>query len=303
MRIALIGLGKMGANMARRLCRGGIEVVGYNRSPDIVTQLEKEEGLLPATSLEKAIVQLPSPRIVWLMLPSGEVTESVIEALTTTLSSGDILIDGGNANYHDSQRRASLLAEKGIGFVDAGTSGGVWGLDNGYCMMVGGDEAHVKPITPLLKILAPAADKGWAHVGPAGAGHFTKMIHNGIEYGMMQAMAEGFALLQGKEEFQIDLAEVAEIWRHGSVVRSWLLDLSAEFLQEDQKLENISAYVADSGEGRWTAEESIAQGTPTPVMTLALLMRFASQNQEGYGNKMLAMMRNAFGGHGYKNRE
>ncbi len=303
MRIALIGLGKMGANMARRLCRGGIEVVGYNRSPDIVTQLEKEEGLLPATSLEKAIIQLPSPRIVWLMLPSGEITESNIESLSNILSSGDILIDGGNANYHDSQRRAQQLAEKGIGFVDAGTSGGVWGLDNGYCMMVGGDDAHVKPIEPVLKILAPATDKGWTHVGPAGSGHFTKMIHNGIEYGMMQAMAEGFSLLQGKQEFNIDLAEVAEIWRHGSVVRSWLLDLSAEFLREDQKLENISAYVADSGEGRWTAEEGIAQGTPTPVMTMALLMRFASQNPDGYGNKMLAMMRNAFGGHGFKNKE
>ena len=303
MRIALIGLGKMGANMARRLCRGGIEVVGYNRSPDIVSQLEKEEGMLPASSLEKAIIQLPSPRIVWLMLPSGEVTESVFQTLTDMLAKDDIVIDGGNANYHDSQRRAEQLAGKGIGFVDAGTSGGVWGLDNGYCMMVGGDESHVEPVKPLLKVLAPATDKGWAHVGPAGAGHFTKMIHNGIEYGMMQAMAEGFALLQGKEEFNIDLAEVAEIWRHGSVVRSWLLDLTAEFLQNDQKLENISAYVADSGEGRWTAEEGIAQGTPTPVMTMALLMRFASQNQEGYGNKMLAMMRNAFGGHGFKNKE
>jgi len=303
MRIALIGLGKMGANMARRLCRGGIEIVGYNRSSDIVSQLEKEEGLLPASSLENAITQLPSPRIIWLMLPSGEVTESVFESLAGMLASGDIVIDGGNANYHDSQRRAAQLAKTGIGFVDAGTSGGVWGLENGYCMMVGGDEAHVKPIEPLLKILAPANDKGWAHVGPAGAGHFTKMIHNGIEYGMMQAMAEGFSLLQGKEEFQIDLAEVAEIWRHGSVVRSWLLDLSAEFLREDQKLENISAYVADSGEGRWTLEEGIAQGLPTPVMALALNMRFASQHPDSYSNKMLAMMRNAFGGHGYKNKE
>ena len=303
MRIALIGLGKMGANMARRLCRGGIEVVGYNRSSDIVTQLEKEEGLLPASSLEDAVAQLPSPRIIWLMLPSGEVTESVFKSLAGMLSDGDIVIDGGNANYHDSQRRAAQIAENGIGFVDAGTSGGVWGLENGYCMMVGGDQAHVKPIEPLLKILAPAADKGWAHVGPAGAGHFTKMIHNGIEYGMMQAMAEGFALLQGKQEFQIDLAEVAEIWRHGSVVRSWLLDLSAEFLREDQKLENISAYVADSGEGRWTLEEGIAQGLPTPVMALALNMRFASQHPDSYSNKMLAMMRNAFGGHGYKNKE
>ncbi len=303
MRIALIGLGKMGANMARRLSRGGIEVVGYNRSSGIVSQLQKEEGLLPASSLEDAIAQLPSPRIIWLMLPSGEVTESVLESLAGMLASDDIVIDGGNANYHDSQRRAAQLAKNGVGFVDAGTSGGVWGLENGYCMMVGGDEAHVKPIEPLLKILAPAVDRGWAHVGPAGAGHFTKMIHNGIEYGMMQAMAEGFSLLQGKEEFQIDLAEVAEIWRHGSVVRSWLLDLSAEFLQEDQKLGNISAYVADSGEGRWTLEEGIAQGLPTPVMALALNMRFASQHPDSYSNKMLAMMRNAFGGHGYKNRE
>ncbi len=303
MRIAMIGLGKMGANMARRLCRGGIEVVGYNRSSSIISQLEKEEGLLPAASLEKALVQLPSPRIVWLMLPSGATTESTIELLAGLLGPGDILIDGGNANYHDSQRRAAQLAKNNIGFVDAGTSGGVWGLDNGYCMMVGGDEAHVKPIEPLLKILAPAENKGWAHVGPVGAGHFSKMIHNGIEYGMMQAMAEGFSLLQGKQEFQFDLAEVAEIWRHGSVVRSWLLDLSAEFLREDQKLENISSYVADSGEGRWTLEESIAQGIPTPVMALALNMRFASQNPDNYSYKILAMMRNAFGGHGYKNRE
>ncbi len=303
MRIAMIGLGKMGANMARRLCRGGIKVVGYNRSSSIISQLEKEEGLLPAASLEKALVQLPSPRIVWLMLPSGATTESTIELLAGLLGPGDILIDGGNANYHDSQRRAAQLAKNNIGFVDAGTSGGVWGLDNGYCMMVGGDEAHVKPIEPLLKILAPAENKGWAHVGPVGAGHFSKMIHNGIEYGMMQAMAEGFSLLQGKQEFQFDLAEVAEIWRHGSVVRSWLLDLSAEFLREDQKLENISSYVADSGEGRWTLEESIAQGIPTPVMALALNMRFASQNPDNYSYKILAMMRNAFGGHGYKNRE
>ena len=300
MHIALIGLGKMGANMARRLRRGGIEVTGYNRSPAIVAQLAREEGLLPAASLEEAIGQLPRPRIVWLMLPSGEVTESVLQSLAGKLDADDIVIDGGNANYHDSQRRAGQLAEKGIGFVDAGTSGGVWGLDNGYCMMVGGERAHVEAIEPLLKILAPAPDRGWAHVGPPGAGHFTKMIHNGIEYGMMQAMAEGFALLQGKQEFDIDLAEVAEIWRHGSVVRSWLLDLTAGFLAGDQKLDDISPYVADSGEGRWTAEEGIAQGIPTPVMSLALQMRFASQGSGDYGNKLLAMMRNAFGGHGIK---
>lgn len=300
MRIALIGLGKMGGNMARRLLRGGIEVVGYNRSQNIVKQLAKEENLIPAESLIQAIQQLTAPRIVWLMLPSGAPTDSMTHELTNLLADGDIVIDGGNSNYKESQTRGALLAEHGIGFMDAGTSGGVWGLDNGYCMMVGGSDSTAKTLEPVLKVLAPAPDRGWAHVGPIGAGHFTKMIHNGIEYGMMQAFAEGFDLLRGKQEFNLDLAEVAELWRHSSVVRSWLLDLTAEFLQVDQKLEDISPYVADSGEGRWTVNESIEQGKATPVLSLALMMRFASQDTEGYGNRMLSMMRNAFGGHNIK---
>ncbi|MFP3875043.1 MAG: phosphogluconate dehydrogenase (NAD(+)-dependent, decarboxylating) [Thiohalophilus sp.] len=302
MRIALIGLGRMGANMARRLLRQGIEVVGYNRSPAIVSQLAEEENLLPADSLEAAIAQLPAPRIVWLMLPAGEATEQILQSLPGLLQPGDIVVDGGNANYHDSQRRAAALAEHQIGFVDAGTSGGVWGLDEGYCMMVGGERAHVEPLLPVLKALAPSADSGWAHVGPPGAGHFTKMIHNGIEYGMMQAYAEGFALLQGKQEFELDLAQISELWRHGSVVRSWLLDLSADFLQQDQQLANITPYVADSGEGRWTVMESIDQGTAAPVLALALHMRFASQDDSAYANRILAKMREAFGGHAVKSK-
>ncbi|UCE89909.1 MAG: decarboxylating 6-phosphogluconate dehydrogenase [Pseudomonadota bacterium] len=297
MKIALIGLGKMGANMARRLLRGGIEVVGYNRSPAIVAELAREEGMAPADSYNAAIQQLPSPRVVWLMLPSGEPTEQMIKNLTPLLSEGDIVVEGGNSNYHDTQRRGATLAQHGIRFVDAGTSGGVWGLDNGYCLMVGGDKEAIATIEPVLKTLSPTENRGWAHVGPVGAGHFTKMIHNGIEYGMMQAYAEGFALLRGKTEFDLDLGKIAELWRHGSVVRSWLLDLTADFLAEDQALADIAPFVADSGEGRWTVAEAIDQGCAAPVLSLALQMRFASQDSEGYGNRMLAMMRNAFGGH------
>ncbi len=302
MRIAIVGLGKMGANMARRLCRGGIEVVGYNRSADIVKQLVSEEGLIAATSLEDVVKQLTPPRLVWLMLPSGDVTQTHIETFSTLLDKGDVLIDGGNANYQDSQRRGQLLSEKGIGFIDAGTSGGVWGLDNGYCLMVGGETGHVKHLEPVMKVLAPSAEHGWAHVGPVGAGHFTKMIHNGIEYGMMQAYAEGLTLLKNKTDFNLDLAQITELWRHGSVVRSWLLDLCAEFLEQDQDFRDIAPYVADSGEGRWTVEESIKQGVATPVLALALHMRFASQDEDGYTNKLLAMMRNAFGGHAIKDK-
>ena len=297
MKLALIGLGKMGSNMARRLLRGGIEVVGYNRSSDIVEQLVAEEGLTGVRSLARAVEELPSPRIVWLMLPSGAPTESVLRELAPMLNDGDIVVDGGNANYHDTLRRSAMLAERGIAFVDAGVSGGVWGLDNGYCLMVGGSESAIAALEPALKVLAPSAEHGWAHVGPVGSGHFTKMIHNGIEYGMMQAFAEGFALLRGKTEFQLDLAQIAELWRHGSVVRSWLLDLSADFLGQDQDLADIAPYVADSGEGRWTVVESVDQGTAAPVLALALQMRFASQDDNSYGNRVLAMMRNAFGGH------
>jgi 6-phosphogluconate dehydrogenase len=295
MRLAIIGLGKMGGNMARRLCRRGIEVVGYNRSADIVQQLAAEEGMVPAASVREAVQALPTPHVVWLMLPSGNPTEQMMQQLIPLLETGDIVVDGGNSNYHDTQRRGVLLAEHGIRFVDAGTSGGVWGLDNGYCLMTGGEAAAIQVLEPVLRALAP--EHGWAHVGPVGAGHFTKMVHNGIEYGMMQAYAEGFALLRGKREFNLDLAQIAELWRHSSVVRSWLLDLTAEALAADQELKDISPVVADSGEGRWTAVEAIDQGVALPVISLALQMRFTSQDAEGYPAKLLAMMRNAFGGH------
>ncbi|MDZ4263392.1 MAG: decarboxylating 6-phosphogluconate dehydrogenase [Pseudomonadota bacterium] len=300
MRMAMIGLGKMGGNMARRLCRGEVEVVGYNRSAEIVDTLVAEEGMIAATSLRDAVSQLQAPRIVWLMLPSGEPTEQALQDLVSLLEPGDVVVDGGNSNYHDSQRRGALLKSHSIGFMDAGTSGGVWGLANGYCLMVGAEPEVAAQVEPALKVLAPAADRGWAHVGPVGAGHFTKMIHNGIEYGMMQAMAEGFALLKGKSEFDLDLAKISELWRHSSVVRSWLLDLTAEALSQDQQLKDVAPYVPDSGEGRWTVIESIDQGTAAPVLSLALSMRFTSQDNEGYDFKLLSMMRNAFGGHAVK---
>ncbi len=300
MRMAMIGLGKMGGNMARRLCRGGIEVVGYNRSAQIVATLAREEGMIAADSLRDAVEKLSAPRVVWLMLPCGEPTEAAIEELTGILEQGDVIVDGGNSNYHDSQRRGAMLAKQSIEYVDSGTSGGIWGLENGYCLMVGGSDAAVAEVTPALKVLAPSAENGWAHVGPIGAGHFTKMIHNGIEYGMMQAMAEGFALMKGKEEFNLDLAQISELWRHSSVVRSWLLDLTADALKEDQTLADVAPFVPDSGEGRWTVIESIDQGTAAPVLSLAMSMRFTSQDQEGYDFKLLSMMRNAFGGHAVK---
>ena len=231
------------------------------------------------------------------MLPAGEPTENQIKELITLLNPGDIVVDGGNSNYKESQRRGSLLAEHGIGFMDSGTSGGVWGLDNGYCLMVGAAPDVAEAVSPILKALAPSHDRGWAHVGPVGSGHFSKMIHNGIEYGMMQAMAEGLDLMKGKDEFGLDLAQITELWRHGSVVRSWLLDLTAETLKEDQTLDDVAPYVADSGEGRWTVVEAVEQGVPAPVLTLALQMRFTSQQDDGYSYKLLSVMRNAFGGH------
>lgn len=300
MRLAMVGLGKMGGNMVRRLRRGGIEVVGYDRSPDVVAGLAAEAGMVAASSVADAVTKLQSPRVVWLMLPSGEPTEHQIRELVPLLAKGDIVIDGGNSNYKDSQRRGAWLAEQGIGFMDAGTSGGIWGLENGYCLMVGATPEVAKVMEPVLKALAPAPDRGWAHVGPVGSGHFTKMIHNGIEYGMMQAMAEGLELLRGKQEFSLDLAEITELWRHSSVVRSWLLDLTAEGLKQDQSLDKVAPYVADSGEGRWTVVEAVEQGVAAPVLTLALQMRFASQNETGYGYRLLSMMRNAFGGHAVK---
>jgi 6-phosphogluconate dehydrogenase len=296
----MIGLGKMGGNMVRRLRRAGIEVVGYDRDARVVAGLAQESGMIAADSVGGAVAQLASPRVVWLMLPSGEPTEAQLRDLAPMLAPGDIVVDGGNSNYKDSQRRGAWLAEQGIGFMDAGTSGGVWGLANGYCLMVGATAETAQAVAPVLKALAPAPDRGWAHVGPVGAGHYTKMIHNGIEYGMMQALAEGLDLLRGKEEFAIDLARLTELWRHGSVVRSWLLDLTAEALARDQDLADIAPYVPDSGEGRWTVIDSIEQGIPAPVLSLALQMRFASQDETGYGYRLLSLMRNAFGGHAVK---
>jgi len=300
MKLAMIGLGKMGGNMTTRLLRAGIQVVGFDRSTDVVNQLAEKEGMIAATSVPDAVSKLgdgKEPKIVWLMLPSGSPTEIQIQDLAPMLSKGDIIVDGGNSNYKDSQRRGAWLAERGIGYMDCGTSGGVWGLQNGYCLMVGATPAVAKTMEPILIALAPSKENGWAHVGPIGAGHFTKMIHNGIEYGMMQAMAEGLDLLKGKEEFNLDLAQVTELWRHGSVVRSWLLDLTADALKSDQELKDIAPYVADSGEGRWTVMESVEQGVAAPVLTLALQARFRSQDATCYSYKLLSMMRNGFGGH------
>lgn len=300
MNLVMIGLGKMGGNMSTRLLRKNIQVVGFDFNSETVNKLAKEQGMTPASSVEDAVGKLEGQKIVWLMLPAGEITEKQILSLIPMLNKGDIIVDGGNSNYKHSQRRGAMLAEHGIGFMDCGTSGGVWGLDNGYCLMVGATKEVAEAVTPILKALAPSPDHGWAHVGPVGAGHFTKMLHNGIEYGMMQALAEGLDLLKGKKEFDIDLAQVTELWRHGSVVRSWLLDLTAESLKHDQTLDGVAPYVADSGEGRWTVVEAVEQGAPAPVLSLALQMRFASQEEDGYSYKLLSMMRNAFGGHTIK---
>ena len=302
--IGMLGLGKMGANMARRLARGGALVHVWNRSPDVALNLAHEDGnVLAQGSLAELTAGLATPRVVWLMLPAGQATDDALRTLLPLLSPGDTVVDGANAYYKDSQRRAAQLAQAGLHFMDAGVSGGIWGLQNGYALMVGGSAEALALAAPFIKILAPAPDAGWLHCGIAGSGHFVKMVHNGIEYGMMQALAEGLALMKGKREFDIDLAAVAEMWRHGSVVRSWLLDLAAEFLQRDQTLNDIQAYVADSGEGRWTVLESVEQGTPAPVMSMALMMRFASQGQGDYANKLLAMMRRGFGGHAVKEGE
>jgi 6-phosphogluconate dehydrogenase len=296
----MIGLGKMGGNMVRRLRQGGHEVVGYSLEAQAVKQLVDACGMQAASTLVEVVGQLPAPRVVWLMLPAGEVTEYTLNQLKGMLSPGDTVIEGGNSYYKDSQRRAAAMRDIGVGYVDAGTSGGIWGLENGYALMVGGEKDVVARVEPIIKTLAPAPDKGWLHCGPSGSGHFTKMIHNGIEYGMMQAYAEGFALLKGKEGFDLDIAAISEMWRHGSVVRSWLLDLTAEFLAADQELASIDPFVTDSGEGRWTVLESVEQGVPTPVMTMALMRRFASQGKGDYPNKLLAMMRKGFGGHAVK---
>ncbi|HEX9332779.1 MAG TPA: decarboxylating 6-phosphogluconate dehydrogenase [Anaerolineales bacterium] len=299
MELAMIGLGKMGLNMATRLARGGHRVIGYARTAATVDEAVKL-GAEGAHSLEEVVSKLKSPRIVWLMVPAGKVTEETIEHLSTLLSEGDTVIDGGNSNYKDTVRHAAMLESKGIDFVDSGTSGGIWGLKEGYSLMIGGKPEIVEKIRPIFETLAPGIDKGWGRVGPHGAGHYVKMVHNGIEYGMMQAFAEGFSILKAKKEFEMDLAQISHIWQYGSVVRSWLLDLAARALDEDTELTDIKPWVEDSGEGRWTVFESIDLDVPAPIITLSLQMRFASRDEENYTARMLAALRNQFGGHAIK---
>ncbi len=299
MQLGMIGLGKMGANMTKRLLAGGHHVIVTDLNPDAIAAATRD-GASGAQSVADMVQQMVAPRAIWVMVPSGKPTEETITSLMSMLSTGDLVIDGGNSNYKDSVRRGAMLAEKGLHFVDAGTSGGVWGLKEGYSLMVGGSAEAIALIRPILETLAPAPDQGWGHVGPVGAGHFTKMIHNGIEYGLMQAYAEGFEILRAKQEFDLDLHQIAEIWRFGSVVRSWLLDLTANALEEDQELGDIKGWVADSGEGRWTVQEAIDQSVPAPVITLSLMARFTSRQDESYAAKLLAAMRNQFGGHAVK---
>jgi 6-phosphogluconate dehydrogenase len=296
MELGMIGLGRMGANMAQRLLRGGHRIVGFD--PNEATRKAMDDaGGESAISLEALVAKLDAPRAVWTMVPAGEITDSTITTLLGLLSPGDCIIDGGNSNYKDSQRRAATCAAKKIDFLDAGTSGGIWGLDNGYSLMVGGDAAVVERLRPIFESLAPAADQGWGRVGPVGSGHFTKMIHNGIEYGMMQAYAEGFSILQHKKEFALDLHQVAEIWRQGSVVRSWLLDLTSDALGKNPTMAGIAPFVVDSGEGRWTVAEAIDLDVPAPVITQSLIERLRSRDSDSFADKMLAAMRNEFGGH------
>ncbi len=299
MKLAFVGLGKMGANMARRAMRGGHDVVVYDLRADAVSTMEGE-GARGVRSLAELSDALSAPRVVWVMLPAGDVTEHTLETLRAVLSPGDLIIDGGNSNYKDTQRRAAELTEQGFLFADVGTSGGVWGLSQGYSMMLGADDAALELVRPVIETLAPSPETGWGRVGPPGSGHFVKMVHNGIEYGMMQAYAEGFDLLGRKQEFELDLPQIAEIWRHGSVVRSWLLDLTARALDENPQLEGIAPYVTDSGEGRWTVVEAIDLNVAIPVISMALQLRFRSRDETQFADKLLAAMRQQFGGHAVK---
>jgi 6-phosphogluconate dehydrogenase len=299
MELGMVGLGRMGANMVERLARGGHRLVGYDRDAAAVARLVRA-GAEGADSLSILAGKLARPRAIWIMVPSGAPVDETIATLLPHLAKDDILIDGGNSNYKDTQRRAAALKGQGFLFVDVGTSGGIWGLKEGYAMMVGGDQATVERLRPLLETLAPAKDKGWGHVGPSGSGHFVKMVHNGIEYGMMQAYAEGFAILQKKNEFALEMHQVAEIWRTGSVVRSWLLDLLSIALKENPEMAGIAPYVSDSGEGRWTVAEAVDLDVPAPVITLSLLQRLTSRDSDSYSDKLLAAMRNQFGGHAVK---
>ncbi len=295
----MVGLGRMGANMSERLLRGGHRIVGFDFKPEARKRVE-QHGAESAAALDALVAKLTPPRTVWLMLPAGAATEATITALLPLLAAGDTVVDGGNSNYKDTQRRAKDLAAKQIHYVDCGTSGGIWGLAEGYSMMIGGEGPAVERLRPIFETLAPAPGRGWGRVGPSGAGHFTKMIHNGIEYGLMQAYAEGFSILQHKSEFGLDLHQVAEIWRDGSVVRSWLLDLTSTALKDNPSLNGIAPFVPDSGEGRWAVAEAIDLNVPAPAITLALLARLASRDSDSFAAKVLSAMRNQFGGHDIK---
>lgn len=299
MELGMIGLGKMGGFMTERLVRGGHRIVGYDRDAAVVQKVG-EKGIVGVNSLAKLIGELKAPRAVWLMVPAGKPVDDTIDLLLPHLAPGDTIIDGGNSYYRDSVRRGAALKPKNINFVDCGTSGGVWGLTEGYSMMVGGDADVVKRLSPIFETLAPGKDKGWGRTGPTGAGHYVKMVHNGIEYAIMQAYAEGLDLFRHKTEFGLDLLQIGKIWQHGSVIRSWLLDLTVDALTHNPTMEGIGAYVTDSGEGRWTAMEGIEHGVPMPALMSALDMRFRSQDPEPFANKLLAMMRHEFGGHAVK---
>jgi 6-phosphogluconate dehydrogenase len=298
MQIAMIGLGKMGGNMTERLLRNGHKVVAFDRAPEAIDKYAKL-GALPAKDLSGALSQLSSPRIAWIMVPAGKPVDDTIAELLKGMSRGDIIIDGGNSNFHDTRRRGKELDAKGIAYLDSGTSGGIWGLENGYCLMVGGPDAAVKTCEPIFKALAPK--DGYAHVGPSGAGHYVKMIHNGIEYGLLQAYAEGYEILHASKDFpKLDLHQIAEVWQHGSVVRSWLNELAVTAFEKDASLSHLKGFVADSGEGRWTVQEAIDTDTPAPVITLSLLMRFRSRQDDTFSGKVIAALRNEFGGHAVK---
>jgi 6-phosphogluconate dehydrogenase len=294
--LGMIGLGRMGGNMVQRLLQGGHRVITYDPNAQAVAQAQSL-GAVAASSLGDLVSQLQDPKAVWIMVPAGQATQDTVDELASLLSAGDTVLDGGNANYKESISRGIQLAGMGIYFLDVGTSGGVWGLANGYCLMVGGDEAAYRRLEPIFQTLAPAHDRGYSRVGASGAGHFVKMVHNGVEYGLMQSYAEGFEIMQAKEEFGFDLAGIAETWRHGSVVSSWLLDLAAAALKEDPELDSLQAFVEDSGEGRWTVQESVDLGVPAPVITLSLQNRFRSRQDQPFGSKLLAALRQQFGGH------
>jgi 6-phosphogluconate dehydrogenase len=302
MKLGMIGLGKMGANMSRRLMRDGHEVVGFDLDESAVQDLE-DDGATGATTLGNLVGELDPPRVCWMMVPAGDPVDATLDDLLPLLGEADIVVDGGNSNYKDTLRRAERVQEHDLHYVDVGTSGGVWGLEEGYSMMVGGADEAVDQLRPALTTLAPGPDKGWGHMGDVGSGHFVKMVHNGIEYGVMQAYAEGFDIMKSKETFDLDLQQVAETWRFGSVVRSWLLDLTARALDQDQDLPDIAPWVDDSGEGRWTVKEAIDLDVPAPVITDALISRLDSRVEDSYTHKLLAAMRNQFGGHAVKESE